>query len=110
MTERDFAYWIQGYFELIDEIDSSDYHSGLLNVKQVECIQNHINLVKTTPKNPSVFIISVEALLQEDTESLKKVVSAYFEHVIDPKHPYPNLANAAHFGGPQPNSDVKIRC
>lgn len=43
MSERDFTYWLQGYFELSE--------TGGLSEKQVEIIKEHLSLVfqkKTT--------------------------------------------------------------
>ena len=39
MTEKDFCYWLQGFFELSDSKELS------LNSKQVELIRKHLNLV-----------------------------------------------------------------
>ncbi len=38
MYKQDFCYWLQGYFELVED--------GLpLSAKQVQVIKNHLNLV-----------------------------------------------------------------
>jgi hypothetical protein len=34
MNDRDFCYWLQGFFEV----------SGTLNAKQVQCIKKHLAL------------------------------------------------------------------
>jgi len=49
MNERDFAYWLQGYFE-INGVDK-------LSKKQVQVIQNHLSLVmeKKTPERQGVW-------------------------------------------------------
>lgn len=104
MTERDFAYWLQGYFELYEagypgHPDNIEGFVGAFSAKQYECIKNHIALVKTTIKKPSPFLISIEALLEYDVPAMRRVLNAYFEHVIDPEHPNQDAANAAHNGG-----------
>lgn len=45
MTSRDFAYWLQGFFE-ISETDE-------LNIKQVKMIKAHLNLVFKHEIDPS---------------------------------------------------------
>ncbi len=40
MTAENFAYWLQGYFELVGE---SPY--GSLTAEQVGCIKRHLNMV-----------------------------------------------------------------
>ena len=37
MTSRDFAYWLQGYFEITD--------TKTINKEQTQIIKNHLNLV-----------------------------------------------------------------
>lgn len=39
MTPREFAFWLQGYFEIAGE------NKKTLDEKQVEIIKNHLNLV-----------------------------------------------------------------
>jgi len=41
MNAQDFCFWLQGYFEIADDIDSDPS----LTEKQVETIKNHLNLV-----------------------------------------------------------------
>jgi hypothetical protein len=105
MTERDFAYWLQGYFEIAGDLQSS------LTLNQTVCIRNHIALVRTTQKT-SVLLTAIEALLDnDDTVSIRKVISSYFEHVIDPQHPNQEAANTAHspWSGPGTNGPT-MRC
>lgn len=45
MTSRDFAYWLQGYFELAP--------SGPITTEQVEVIKKHLNLVFYHEIDPS---------------------------------------------------------
>lgn len=47
MTSRDFAYWLQGYFEIL-QAGATDAHVPLyppLSAKQVECIKRHLEMV-----------------------------------------------------------------
>lgn len=93
MTPENFAYWLQGYFELRQNIIDTP-----LTADQKSIIVNHINLVKTT--TPSNFFIStIQELLKEEgnaTHLIKRVLAHYFEHVIDLTHPDPVAADAAH--------------
>jgi hypothetical protein len=41
MTSRDFCYWLQGYFEILDPDGSA---APRLGPKQVECIRKHLAL------------------------------------------------------------------
>lgn len=100
MSEDQFAYWLQGAFEIawIDEISDT----------QVEIIKAHIALVRLG--GDSGFLRSVEGLLaMTDTTArataIRAVVAAQFKHVIDPKHPTSQLASLAHHGYPE-----GIRC
>lgn len=49
MSERDFCYWLTGFFEIQDA--SNQTNSGELNRSQVKIIRDHLNLVfnKVTP-------------------------------------------------------------
>lgn len=92
MTPRDFVYWLQGYFELSNV--------PVIGDAQVECIQRHIALVRTTEPQ-DVIVGTIENLLRvtRDVAIFQTVVGAYFQHVIDPEHPDQDAANAAHFTG-----------
>jgi uncharacterized protein YfkK (UPF0435 family) len=46
MTSRDFAYWLQGYFELTNPIE--------INEKETELIKRHLNLVFKHEIDPSM--------------------------------------------------------
>ena len=46
MTSRDFAYWLQGFFEI--------YEPQTINKQQVEIIKNHLNLVFKHEIDPSL--------------------------------------------------------
>ena len=49
MTSRDFAFWLQGFMELIKEEDTCP----TLNNKQFNCIQKHLSLVFKHEIDPS---------------------------------------------------------
>lgn len=46
MTSRDFAYWLQGFFEVSDAEE--------INPKQTEIIKNHLDLVFKHEIDPSM--------------------------------------------------------
>lgn len=46
MTSRDFAFWLQGFFEITE--------STILTEKQVNMIKNHLNLVFKHEIDPSM--------------------------------------------------------
>lgn len=78
MTSRDFAYWLQGFFEITKADRDAPLH---LTVDQRATVIKHLDLVKTTEEN-SFFISMVEMNL--DDKNLPRVISAYFKHVLDP--------------------------
>lgn len=46
MTSRDFCYWLQGYFEILNSTSERDAMEGnTLSTWQVECIRAHLNMV-----------------------------------------------------------------
>lgn len=50
MTSRDFVYWLQGYFELLDpKMTEAPFPLG---PAQVKCIRDHLQLVFTHDINP----------------------------------------------------------
>lgn len=54
MNEREFCYWLQGFFELNGDGVNS------LTMKQVDIVKNHLNLVfkKVTPNNTHTYCLS----------------------------------------------------
>lgn len=52
MTSRDFAYWLQGFFEIKD-LDN-DPKKTELTMEQVECIKKHLNMVFFHEIDPSM--------------------------------------------------------
>lgn len=51
MTSRDFVYWLQGYFEIMDPTGKTDFPLGAL---QTQCIREHLALVFKHEINPPV--------------------------------------------------------
>jgi hypothetical protein len=96
MSEDQFAYWLQGAFEIAG--------LGAISDVQVEIIKAHIALVRLG--GDSGFLRSVEGLLAmpdaaAKATAIQAIVAAQFKHVIDPKHPTPHLASWAHHGYPE---------
>jgi hypothetical protein len=57
MTSRDFAFWLQGYFEILGTLKSDDQGGQIgdkLTMAQVKCIKNHLNLVFKHDIDPSM--------------------------------------------------------
>lgn len=89
MTNREFMYWLQGYFELSDE----QAPRPALTVEQVMVIRNHLNLVRKVEKKleefPSWlegFLDSHEGLTAEATDKIKVKLASVFKHEIDPSY------------------------
>lgn len=53
MTSRDFAYWLQGFFELNDIDKNKANVNEVLSREQVTCIKNHLNMVFKHEIDPS---------------------------------------------------------
>lgn len=70
MKATEFAYWLQGFFELTDPKE-------LLSPKQVETIKNHLKLV---------FLYEIDPSYSKD-----KVVQAIFQNIHDGKEPLNGL-------------------
>lgn len=49
MTERDFAYWLQGFFEIANP--------EIMTKEQIQIIKDHLDLVfdKVTPNRPTAY-------------------------------------------------------
>lgn len=94
MNFRDFAYWIQGFYELSGQCNLSNERRTI--------VRNHINLVKTTSmdKSDEARIEAVELLIDMKLEvadkALEAYIGTYFEHVIDKQHPDQAAADQAH--------------
>lgn len=64
MTEREFCYWLQGYFE-IDDNDNVRTCNGELTRNQVQCIKDHLALV-FNKQTQSRKLSSFEELCQKE--------------------------------------------
>jgi hypothetical protein len=51
VTSRDFVYWLQGYFEIMDPSGTTSFPLGPV---QTECIRKHLALVFTHEIDPSM--------------------------------------------------------
>lgn len=51
MTSRDFCYWLQGYFELTEELDTALVKD--FSRSQLATIKNHLNMVFIHEIDPS---------------------------------------------------------
>lgn len=91
MTERDFFYWLQGYFELSATLEPLDQTTA-------ECISRHIDLVQASGEATFRLgavaglvrlIVSAaqanEPPMASATARVRSIVSDYFEHVVDPE-------------------------
>lgn len=109
MTPDQLAYWLQGAFELamLETISNP----------AADCIRSHIALVRVLDPHDA-FCARVETAMMvgdnaERAKILMSVVASQFEHVIDPKHPKPALADAAHHSHltrPTRPGDPVMRC
>lgn len=97
MTENEFFYWLQGYFELHNVLTAGT-PPLVLTLAQAECIGRHAALVRTSGATPGKAFGRVEflaeliqdPLLQPDgrgefTRKMQAEVAGQFQHVIDPK-------------------------
>jgi hypothetical protein len=93
VTDRDLAYWLQGAFEIAGLTAITD--------EQADTILRHVALVRVTAPR-SLFaeqVANVVRNVKDPTaraDTLRPVVAGHFLHVIDPAHPNPTAANAAH--------------
>lgn len=83
MTEENFAYWLQGYFEISETIKVPISESHLiLSESQKAIIRKHISLVRLT-KPKSELAASIEALINISNQSVTAVLGAYFANVVN---------------------------
>jgi len=102
MTNREFCYWLQGFFEL-------SRATGLDN-QQVVAIKNHLNLVRKVEQKLSEFPSWLEGFLDaagegllgtgQAVEQIRTKLNAIFKHEIDPSYPGDQAElNDIHSGG-----------
>ncbi len=93
MKSTEFAYWLQGFFELSGDSIKE------LNEKHCVLIKKHLELVFTYDKTPSKFCIWLKGVLdsadiacgnsedlelnQDFTNLIKKELASIFKHEID---------------------------
>lgn len=82
MTERDFMYWLHGFFELF----GSTVVEFRITAAQKELIRKHIELVRAMNSGPHTLVTSIEGLLTLDdpTEALRAVLKAQFTQIVGP--------------------------
>ena len=115
MNNKEFCYWLQGYFEL----------GGLkeLTNKQLEIIQAHLNLVRKVDGRLDEFTGWLEGTLETwqhfksdlPAEIADKIITRLankFQHDIDPSYSgdQDDLNNIHLPPGFKPDKDVMIRC
>lgn len=91
MTERDIAFWLQGFFELLPTLDTA-VNPDDLGARWSRKVRQHLALaLESTPR--SGFLLACRAVVDQP-QALQAVVAAQFEHVIDagatgydPAHP-----------------------
>jgi hypothetical protein len=93
MTSQQFAFWLQGFFEISNE-DTN--YTGELNRKQVQMIEKHLSLVFTHEIDPSHGP-------KEHTDKLDVIHNSPPEYMLKPPHSYKDLY-------PQPQHDQRPRC
>lgn len=80
MTNRDFAYWLQGAFEIFPESEIGEF--------QIEQIKKHAKLLLETENNNinPVLVKTVAAIVEKvpNITKAKILLGEMFEHVIDP--------------------------
>ena len=95
MTHQDFYFWLQGYFELRQD-------DSWLDAKQLDCITNHLNLVRKVDGRLKGFASWLDGMLtaftiacQGDneypdrlsfTKSIQEKLSECFAHEVDGKY------------------------
>lgn len=112
MTEQDFIYWLQGYFELYGTLSKEP---APLPGEAQDCIRKHIQLVNnaTPGKQPSAFVARIYGMLEVGegdrlSIAIQNALAEKFKHDIDPKYPNSNQLNQIHNSGPSTN--VSYRC
>lgn len=129
MKAVEFAYWLQGYFEL--SIGGVSVAPIILSEKQIQIIKNHLALVREVDRDNSFtswlngILEAIELGLKIDEKATAKIqerLNSCFQHEIDttykgdpkklaeihagtliPPQPQPP-------GGRRPDDDRRIRC
>jgi hypothetical protein len=113
MTTDQFFFWLQGHFELQSEpANITDAQAEIID-RHIDLAQQTIALAKTNPDDvPSWYaMLAIRAFVrlvpydrEHATAQIRAIVSAEFEHVIDPSFGPKNheALNAVHSGGNRP--------
>lgn len=88
MTSVEFAYWLQGFFEITETKVTE------LSVGQVNMINKHLELVFKCDKTPSIFcswlkgfVEACDKPMKEDKLTIVRLkLHNEFQHVIDPSY------------------------
>ncbi len=86
MQSRDFAYWLQGFFELTN--------TKTINEEQTELIKKHLNLVFKHEIDPSM-----------GDEKHQQVLNTIHHGKKDETSPFSKEEDGGSFWGPQPSED-----
>ena len=113
MKNIEFCYWLQGYFEITDQVDTVEE----LRLSQIECIENHLKLVEKHESLGS-FTSWLQGFLEyhllsqgrvamndEGVDKIRAKLAHCFKHVIDNTYSNASELNKIH------NTDNKVfRC
>lgn len=81
MSERDFCYWLQGYFEIVGW-----NNLGGLTPEQEQCIRKRMDLVRANDTT-GVLLSFIDGVLETGGDSIARVICVrlklHFERVID---------------------------
>lgn len=118
MTESEFFYWLQGFFEL-----TLCDGPALLSKARAECVKQHIALTRAVLRRGQQLgervariemaidmLIDAPPMAEDLTRRIRAEVDAQFQHVIDPQAgdaEQQAKLNALHHG---PNTDAIMRC
>lgn len=133
MKSTEFAYWLQGFFELNHLTEGTGLKDLILQKGHYECIQDHINLVKTYESEKVMpFVHWLEGFIAgylvssttddnnaeytravNTTKEIQTRLGNLFAHEIDPSYgkEKQEAMNKVHSGARPPrNEDRRIRC
>jgi len=83
MTSRDFAYWLQGFFEITNP--------STINTDQTDMIKRHLNMVFKHEIDPSMGDAKHNKELTDIHEGAIKINTALHGTQPSPKHEYSSL-------------------
>ena len=128
MKAVEFAYWLQGYFELSIG-GATSVVPVVLSEKQIQIIKNHLALVREVDRDNSFtswlngILEAIELGLKIDEKATAKIqehLNNCFQHEIDPTYkgdskklaeiPAGTLIPPPRPSGRRPDDDRRIRC